>query len=84
LIAKPELTELERLKLENYGLRAYVLETQLRQVGQERVQFIQQMEKQHPGWQWRDPEGWVPDGSYAEDTGAVKDPNGKIEERPLQ
>jgi hypothetical protein len=58
---KPELTELERLKLENIALKYNVLQQQSAALLQERVAIIQQVENDHPGWKWRDPQGLVPE-----------------------
>jgi hypothetical protein len=55
----PELTETERLKLENFALRQFALETQLRQNTIDRVFFLRSIEEKHPGWRWQDPEGLV-------------------------
>jgi len=56
---KPEFTELEALKMENFNLRFHVLQTNLQALGAERSTFIQHLEAKNPGWKWKDPEGWV-------------------------
>jgi hypothetical protein len=55
----PELTETERLKLENFALRQFALEMQLRQNAIDRAIFLHHIEEKHPGWRWQDPEGLV-------------------------
>jgi hypothetical protein len=56
----PQLSEFEKLKLENFVLRQYALESQLRQNTVDRAIFLHGIEEAHPGWRWRDPEGLVP------------------------
>ena len=57
--AMPELTEIERLKLENLNLKRYALETQLTQVLTERANLIKVLEQARPGWHWKEPIGFV-------------------------
>jgi len=59
-----DLTEVERLKLENLNLKRFALETQLQQVLVERGKLIEQIEEKHPGWHWKDAAGFVPDEEY--------------------
>jgi hypothetical protein len=56
---KPELTEIERLKLENFTLRHITFEAQLRQNQLDRAVFLKSLEETYPGWRWQDPEGLV-------------------------
>lgn len=57
----PELSEIERLKLENLNLKRYALEMQLQQVLTERVNLIRVLEQSRPGWHWKEPVGFVED-----------------------
>lgn len=52
-----ELTELERVKMENFALRFHVSQQQMTQVQNDRAAFIQQMTAARPGFYWKDPEG---------------------------
>ena len=54
-----ELNEVERLKMENYGLKIHVLQQQLQQMIAERQTLMRQIEETHPGYEWRDPYGLV-------------------------
>jgi hypothetical protein len=54
-----ELTELERVKLENYMLRIVYMQQQLQQMQNERVTFIRQLEVNHPGYEWNEQHGLV-------------------------
>jgi hypothetical protein len=56
----PELTEVQKLKLENFTLRHIAFEAQLRQNQLDRAQFLHSVELEHPGWRWQDPQGLVP------------------------
>ena len=57
----PELSEVERLKLENLTLKRYALELQLQHLLRERENLIRQIEGTRPGWLWREnPQGFVP------------------------
>lgn len=56
---KPELTEIEKLKLENFTLRHIAFEAQLRQNQMDRAIFLHSLEQAHPGWRWQDPAGFV-------------------------
>lgn len=56
---KAELTELQRVKIENYNLRAVFMQQQLQQIQVERATFIRQIEDENPGYEWRDPHGLV-------------------------
>ena len=55
-----ELTELERLKLENFALKHQAMQQQLQANLRERLAFIQQIEADHPGYAWDDQRGLVP------------------------
>jgi hypothetical protein len=55
----PSLTEVERLKLENFTLRHMAFEAQMRQNQFDRAVFLRLLEETYPGWRWQDPEGWV-------------------------
>jgi hypothetical protein len=54
-----ELTELERVRLENNTLRIVLLQQQLQQVQNERGLLIRQLEAMHPGHEWREGYGLV-------------------------
>ena len=54
-----ELSELERVKMENNTLRMVLLQQQLQQVQNERHMLIYQMEATHPGYEWRENYGLV-------------------------
>lgn len=57
-----ELSEVERLKLENLNLKQFALEIQLQQVMAERARLIKQIEEDRPGWRWKEPNGFVWEG----------------------
>lgn len=54
-----ELTEIERLRLENYALKFNALQTQLQQVAAERRAYILKVESDHPGYMWDEIRGLV-------------------------
>ena len=56
---KQELSELERVKMENYTLRVLYMEQQVQQVRAERATFISQVEADHPGYKWSEGHGLV-------------------------
>lgn len=56
---KPELSELERVKMENYTLRILFLQQQLQQMQSERTTFICQIMDAHPGYEWSETQGLV-------------------------
>lgn len=56
---RPELTEIETLKLENTALKYRALEQQMQTILRERQGIIQQIEARLPEWEWRDPDGLV-------------------------
>ena len=56
---KPELTELERLKLENFALKHNAMQQQIQANLAERAAFIQRIEEAHPGFAWNEKEGLV-------------------------
>lgn len=58
---RAELTELERVKMENFNLRAVFVQQQMQQIQVERATFIHQLEDSHPGYKWSDAEGLVRD-----------------------
>lgn len=60
----PELTEVQKLKLENFTLRHIAFESQMRQNQLDRAQFIHTIEQAHPGWRWEDPQGLVENEEY--------------------
>jgi hypothetical protein len=55
----PSLSEIERLKLENFTLRHIAFESQLRQNQVDRAVFLKSLEETYPGWKWQDPDGLV-------------------------
>jgi hypothetical protein len=48
--AAPELTKEEKLELENYQLKNVLLEQQRTQLQTQYAQFMQEVEKNHPGY----------------------------------
>lgn len=52
-----QLSELERVKLENNTLRIALLQNQLQQTHNERAAFLQQLEAAHPGYEWSEQNG---------------------------
>ena len=55
----PELTDLEKLKLENTALKYSVLQGQMQSLMRDRQIIIEQIEQRLPDWQWREGEGLV-------------------------
>lgn len=55
-----QLSELERVKLDNFALKHNAIQQQLNANLIERGAYIKQVEAAHPGYQWRDQEGLVP------------------------
>jgi hypothetical protein len=58
--AAPPLTEIERLKLENFALKYQAMQAQSQQLLAERAGFIQQIVAARPGFTWDDKLGLVP------------------------
>ena len=58
-ILADQLTELERVKMENYALKPNSLQQQLQGNLIERAAFIRQIEAAHPGYQWDEQGGLV-------------------------
>jgi hypothetical protein len=56
---REELSELERLKMENIALKYRAMEQQMVGLLNERALVIQQIEKDHPGYKWKEPVGLV-------------------------
>lgn len=54
-----ELTELERVKMENFALKHNAMQQQLQANMAERTNFIRAIEDAHPGYQWNEQEGLV-------------------------
>ena len=54
-----ELTELERLKMENFNLRLLFMQQQIQHLQTERAVYISQLEMAHPGFEWDDQRGLV-------------------------
>lgn len=54
-----EMTETERLKMENFALRHQILQQQLQQIVAERAAYIKQIEAAHPGSEWDERQGLV-------------------------
>jgi hypothetical protein len=52
-----ELSELERLKIENCNLRILYMQQQIQQVQTERSVFLRQLEAANPGYSWSDQYG---------------------------
>lgn len=67
------LTELERLKLENFALKHNAVQQQLQTNLAARSAFIQEMEAAHPGYRWDEQNGLVAiEGYVADRTRAVE------------
>ena len=54
------LTEMERLKLENFGLKHNAIQQQLQTNLAQRMAFIQEILAAHPGYEWDETQGLVP------------------------
>ena len=54
-----ELSETERLKLENLQLKIHILQQQLQQLANERDTFIKGIEDANPGYVWDEQKGFV-------------------------
>ena len=54
-----ELTELERVKMENFALRIMFMQQQLQQMQIERANFIHHLEDKYIGYKWSEAEGLV-------------------------
>lgn len=52
-----ELSEVERLKLENYALRHSIMQGNLQQLLVERNAYLKQLEENHPGYAWDETRG---------------------------
>jgi hypothetical protein len=52
-----QLTELERVKLENFTLKHNLMQQQLQANMAERIAFIRKIEESNPGYQWDDRTG---------------------------
>ena len=55
----PELTETEKLRLENTALKYNALQGQIQTLMRERQLIIEQIEARLPDWQWREGEGLI-------------------------
>lgn len=64
-----ELTEIERLKMENYALKFNMLQSQINTIVAERAAFIKVIEADHPGYVWTDQNGLVAQGIAASAAG---------------
>lgn len=56
---RTELTEVERLKMENYNLRIHILQQQTQQMITERQTLVRSIEEAHPGFEWDESRGLV-------------------------
>jgi hypothetical protein len=56
---REELSEIERLKMENIALKYRAMEQQMMVLLNERALVIQQIEQAHPGYKWKEPVGLV-------------------------
>jgi hypothetical protein len=57
----PQLTELQRVKLENFTLKHINLQSALNANMAERAAFCKSIVDEHPGYMWRDPDGLMPE-----------------------
>jgi hypothetical protein len=55
--AEEQLTEVERLKMENSTLKHHLMQQQSQAVQAERATLIAQIEINHPGFKWDDRQG---------------------------
>ena len=55
-----QLTELERVKLENFALKNNLMQQQLQANLAARQAFIGLIEAAHPGYRWNDQQGLTP------------------------
>lgn len=55
-----ELTEVEKLRMENFALKHNMLQSQIQMVIAERVNFIESINENHPGYVWDEQKGLVP------------------------
>lgn len=55
----PELSELERTKLENFALKHNLVQQQLQRIVDERAAYIRLVEEAHPGCKWDEQKGLV-------------------------
>ena len=62
-----DLTEVERLKMENLSLKRFALDTQMRQVQGEYESLIKSIEQKHPGWHWKEGVGFVADSDMSQE-----------------
>lgn len=54
-----ELTELERVKMENFALKHSTMQSQLQSNLTQRNAFIREIEAAHPGYRWDETQGLV-------------------------
>jgi hypothetical protein len=54
-----QLTELERVKMENFALKHAAMQNQIQANLQARAAFVQQIEAAHPGYRWNEQQGLV-------------------------
>lgn len=59
---KAELTELERVKMENFALKHSAMQQQQQANLAARAAYIRQIEAAHPGYRWNEERGLVADG----------------------
>lgn len=62
------LTELERVKLENFALKHNAMQQQVQMNITARLAFIQEIVSAHPGYEWDESRGLV----FVEDTQTIK------------
>lgn len=58
---KAELSELERLKMENFALKHSAMQQNLQANLMQRTAFIKEIEAAHPGYVWNEQRGLVPE-----------------------
>ena len=61
-----ELSELERVKLENFALKHSAIQQQLQTNLAARAAFLQAVEAAHPGYRWDEQSGLVSEKTNAE------------------
>lgn len=71
-MAKPELTELQRVKLENFAMKHQLLQQQITANMNERSDLIRSLEAEHPGWKWEEGVGLTRPEPWEDEAGDVR------------
>ena len=73
-VGPPQLTEFERLKMENFALRNQVLQTQLQQLFADRTAYLETLKTNHPGCVWDEQRGLVVADTVGKEPAAAETP----------